>query len=634
MARLTLASLLIKLGLDQREYREEMQKARKRAKSTSRQIERDLHRVQGGFDKVARGAMLMGSAIGLVAGGGGLGLLINRAATTQDELQKTAIKLGANRKELVALRLAAERYSSFTEQTFDTALQRQTRRVAEAAKGMGEAQDALAELGLDAEALAAMRPDQQFTLIAKAMAQIPDQGARVRLAFKLFDTEGVALVNTLMAGADGFGDIAQEASDFGLILSDIDAETLVRARQEIDRMGDALEGAGNRLAVALAPATTVLAGFFTDMIKDAGEAEDSVDDVSLAVLNLAGLVVDAALAIKADLQRAFAAGQIVESYIDLWVLGAEKVGLVAEGTAKSFDQISAEAGQAWDDLVEGQAELEARLMGEKSAVEELTARYRELIAARNPANDNAPGVAGGPVPEGAGGIQPPGVPHPRPDVGDDSGEQQGPTEQEAAEQERRLEQQRGFVEQMLGLERGMIDEMIRITEMGADAREGITVDSALTMGKALAQAGQSIFKNNKAFAIAEAIINTHQGITKALASAPPPISYALAAAVAAKGFASVRAISSSRKGSRAGGHYSGGHGGFGGRDFTPRDPQPAAGDRANVRGPQRLIIDLPQVDRSITQEELRQILAGIGGLIDDDYSLEVRGTSSLTGAAA
>lgn len=67
------------------------------------------------------------------------------------------------------------------------------------------------------------------------------------------------------------------------------------------------------------------------------------------------------------------------------------------------------------------------------------------------------------------------------------------------------------------------------------------------------QALDALFTNNKTVATATALINTYQGVTKALASYPPPVSYAMAAAQAAMGFAQVRAIQSTNKSSSGGG---------------------------------------------------------------------------------
>jgi len=71
------------------------------------------------------------------------------------------------------------------------------------------------------------------------------------------------------------------------------------------------------------------------------------------------------------------------------------------------------------------------------------------------------------------------------------------------------------------------------------------------------QALTTIFKENKAAAIASAIINTFQGVTKALASYPPPYSFAMAGLQAAMGFAQVNAIRNTNKNGGGGGGAAG-----------------------------------------------------------------------------
>lgn len=69
----------------------------------------------------------------------------------------------------------------------------------------------------------------------------------------------------------------------------------------------------------------------------------------------------------------------------------------------------------------------------------------------------------------------------------------------------------------------------------------------------------TIFGDSKAVAIATALINTYQGITRALATYPPPIAQAMAAIQAAAGFAQVAKIRSQT--AKGGGGGSGGGGG-------------------------------------------------------------------------
>jgi uncharacterized protein YjgD (DUF1641 family) len=75
-------------------------------------------------------------------------------------------------------------------------------------------------------------------------------------------------------------------------------------------------------------------------------------------------------------------------------------------------------------------------------------------------------------------------------------------------------------------------------------------DAASAISGALAM----VFEKNKGVAIANALVNTYQAVTKALASnVGYPMNFALAAAAAAQGFAAVRSIQSTSKSSGGGG---------------------------------------------------------------------------------
>jgi len=83
----------------------------------------------------------------------------------------------------------------------------------------------------------------------------------------------------------------------------------------------------------------------------------------------------------------------------------------------------------------------------------------------------------------------------------------------------------------------------------------------------------AIFSESKGIAIAQAIINTYQGITKALATYPPPLSYGFAAAQAAFGFAQVAKIKGTGKDSQATSSVSSSGGGASAPTDTQQQPQ-------------------------------------------------------------
>ncbi|KKL19043.1 hypothetical protein LCGC14_2469430, partial [marine sediment metagenome] len=227
------------------------------------------------FSSVVRGAAIkvagLGTALIGVGGVAGFGLLIKQSFSAVDALAKTSDKLGIATEKLVGLHLAAQLAGVGTN-TLDMALQRMVRRVAEAAQGTGEAKAALKELGLSAESLAAMTPDQQLGKIADAMKGVTTQSDRVRLAFKLFDSEGVAMVNMLQDGAAGLLAAESAAVRFGQTISRIDAKAIEDANNAFTNTKSAVKGLAQTMAVRLAPTVERVANVMTGLtlrLKDA-----------------------------------------------------------------------------------------------------------------------------------------------------------------------------------------------------------------------------------------------------------------------------------------------------------------------------------------------------------------------------
>lgn len=230
-------------------------------------------------------------AAAVAAAAGTYAALVRSQMGTIDSLAKTSDKLGIATEELQALRHAAE-LTGVSTGTLDTALQRMTRRVAEAAKGTGEAKAALEELGLDAQVLARLSPDEQFRRISDAMEGVANQGDRVRLAMRLFDTEGVALVNTMRGGREALDAYKQEVQDFGLAISRVDAAKVEQANDALFRAGEVMRGALTKAAVEVAPIITEISNRFIEAATDAETFGNVTDKVFSGIVYTVGKVGD------------------------------------------------------------------------------------------------------------------------------------------------------------------------------------------------------------------------------------------------------------------------------------------------------------------------------------------------------
>jgi hypothetical protein len=207
-----------------------------------KRIENAGERASGGLKGLGRQAELLRTSIRTLGGAligvttvGGLAVLVDRSISAADAIGKTADKIGVGVEALQELRFAAKA-SGVEQQTLDMPLQRFTRRAAEAAQGTGEAKDALAQMGIALRDQSGnlRRSEDLLGDVADAFARIEDPAERVRLAFKLFDSEGVALVNLLSDGSGALEEMRERARDLGIVLD----EHLVRDAER--RNGDAL----------------------------------------------------------------------------------------------------------------------------------------------------------------------------------------------------------------------------------------------------------------------------------------------------------------------------------------------------------------------------------------------------------
>lgn len=229
-------------------------------------------KTKGALASASRGIKAVGSAIFSmktalvgVVGVAGLGLLVRQSLKATDTLAKTASKIGTTTEELSKLRFAADLTGVSTE-TMDMALQRFVRRTAEAAKGTGEAKGALKELNIDARELLKMPLDEQMITLSKAFDRQRNSADKVRLAMKLFDSEGVSLVNTLAAGSEGLREMFKEAEILGIVMSSSASKGVEQANDAITKLFSILKGVRDQIVGAFAPVIESLATTLKDKL--------------------------------------------------------------------------------------------------------------------------------------------------------------------------------------------------------------------------------------------------------------------------------------------------------------------------------------------------------------------------------
>jgi len=257
------------------------------------QTQKALRGIKRAFAGLSKIFFNFKTALVAAVGAGGMGLLIANSLKATDTLSKTAQKIGTTTEALSALQYAGG-ITGVEINTMNMALQRFTRRTAEAAVGTGEAKGALRELRIDARKLTKMPLDQQMLTLADAFEEAKTRGVNpLKIAFKLFDSEGAALVNTLGLGRDGLTDLLGEARSLGVVMSSNAAKGVEDANDALFRMQSLFGGVVKQVVASLAPAISALAQLMTEEVQARfGKTEESVKKFAdtLAIFLIDGMI--------------------------------------------------------------------------------------------------------------------------------------------------------------------------------------------------------------------------------------------------------------------------------------------------------------------------------------------------------
>lgn len=220
-----------------------------------------------GIRSLAAEAVKLGGIVGVAVGG--LFALTRATAAFGDNLAKTADRLGLNITWLQKYRYAAN-LSDVATGTFDMAMQRFTRRAAEAAAGTGVAKDALKRLGVELrDGQGKMKSSEKLlNEVADGMKKVEDPAVRVRLAFALFDSEGVKMVNMLKNGSAAMNAAANEAEKLG-IMTEAQARASEKFNDNMTKLWRAIKQLGYSIGSELMPYMEEFVVAMKDMVLEA-----------------------------------------------------------------------------------------------------------------------------------------------------------------------------------------------------------------------------------------------------------------------------------------------------------------------------------------------------------------------------
>jgi len=239
---------------------------------------------------IAAAAIVGTALIGLTA----------RAITVQEETAKMATRLGVTTEELSTLGFAAK-ISGTNLDTVQKGLRRLSVQVLDAGRGLKEAKDNFADLGIEVRNTdgTLKASDQLFKDVADSISKLPDGLEKSALAQKVFGKSGAELIPLLNEGSAGIEQLQAKARALGI---EIDTNTSKEAEELIDNitiLTTAFEGAFNTIASELLPGLVALTDEFTGTKDGPIEAASAVDTFVNAVSFLGKVAISVVSALKA-----------------------------------------------------------------------------------------------------------------------------------------------------------------------------------------------------------------------------------------------------------------------------------------------------------------------------------------------
>ncbi|WP_323004715.1 hypothetical protein [Denitromonas sp.] len=213
-----------------------------------------------------RRARIAAAAAGAAVAAAGVAM-IRSGLQTVDAQAKLAQSLGTTVESLQVLERAGE-LAGVSMSGIEQATKDMTRRLSQAAASGGPAAAALDRLNLSAEALMGMPLDQRIAAVSAAMTEFVPEAERAAVAGQIFGEEGSIAMSRIDTAT--LRQATQDVRDFGIVVSEQDADQIERTNDAISRLGLIWRGVSNQLAVAAAPALEAVADAMAAMARTTG----------------------------------------------------------------------------------------------------------------------------------------------------------------------------------------------------------------------------------------------------------------------------------------------------------------------------------------------------------------------------
>ena len=336
--------------------------------------------VTAGLGGIAKAAFSMKTAIGLAAGALGIGFLIKRSMDATDELAKTARAIGLSVTELQRFQYAAE-LGGVESAALNKAMQKLAINISDVAGGTGEAKDAFERYGIVAKNADGTTKSVSDVMgqAATALETMTNKTDRASFVYDLFGARGAKVINMLQDGKAAMEAMKAEADRLGLVMSGALIQGVEDANDAILRLTSYLGNVFNRVVASLAPiiteATDALRNFVEMKIDKSGGIAQFSKDIAVNVVEAARSMVRAFGAItNAIIGFSNAMGSVENVYEKLFG-DKQTITQIEASIASTVDQL-----ETLKNISKGNEPLIAAQAPQVKELELTILTLRELIA--------------------------------------------------------------------------------------------------------------------------------------------------------------------------------------------------------------------------------------------------------------
>lgn len=242
-------SLLVKFGTDTKAMEAGFQKADGLIQKHSEK-----------FKKAGRAMTVAGAAIV-----GSIGLMVKSYVAAGDEVHKMALRTSFSTEALSELKYAAE-ISGASLADVEKGIKKMSKTIVDASDGLTTYVRAFDRIGLTAEELMALSPEEQFDKISQAIARVENPTIRAAAAQDIFGRAGTKLLPLFAEGEKGLEALRAKAREMGIVFDQEAANKAAALNDAMTTLKGSFKGVTMAIAEQLTPIIEGLADKITNIV--------------------------------------------------------------------------------------------------------------------------------------------------------------------------------------------------------------------------------------------------------------------------------------------------------------------------------------------------------------------------------